>query len=189
MRAAQQQAKSAYNTASATAGKYGSEGDQISSSLIPGLEREANNPEGYTPEEMNDQLVASEQGAGGANAGITGEANLRTARTRNSAGYTAALDEAARDKTRSLSEDALNIKNKSADLGQKKQMAAQSELGGLYGTDVEANLKAQGLMPEDVNAEVNAGKSGWFQNMTNLIQTLTGGAKNAASAYSDYENA
>lgn len=177
MRSAVDQAKSAYNTASATAGKYGSSGDQISSSLIPGLEREANNPQGYTPEEMNNQLVASEQGAGGATAGITGQANLEAARRRNSAGYTAALDEAARDKTKTLSENALNIQNKSAELGQQKQMAAQKELGGLYGTDVEANLKAQGLLPEDVNAEANASKTGWFQNMTGLIDSLTGAAK------------
>ncbi len=180
MRSATNQAQSAEQQANATAGSYGSAGNQIAGSLIPGLEREANTPEGYTPEEMNKQLVAGEQGAGGANAGITGQANLQAARTRNSAGYTSALDEAARDKTRQLSENALNVQNKSAELGQKKQMGAQSELAGLYGTDVNANLKAQGLLPEDVNAETNAGKSGWFQNMTNLIATLTGAAKTGA---------
>lgn len=184
MRNAQSQANTAAKTASATAGSYGSAGNQIASNLIPGLEREANNPEGYTPEELNNQLVAGEQGAGGANAGITGQANLNAARTRNSAGYTAALDEAARDKTKQLSENALNIQNKSDELGQEKQMAAQKELGGLYGTDVEANLKAQGLVPEDVQAETQAGNSGWFQNMTNLISTLTAGAANARKAYS-----
>lgn len=174
MRSAVAQAKDAYKTASSTAAGYGAAGNQISSSIIPGLEREAQNPEGFTPEEMNDQLVASEQGAGGANAGITGEANLRTARTRNSAGYTAALDEAARDKTRALSENALNIKNQSAKLGQEKQINAQKELGGLYGTDVNANLEAQGLATKDIEAEAEAGKSGWFQNMTGLIKSLQG---------------
>lgn len=174
------QGSTAYNTASASANQYNDAGNQISSSLIPGLEREANNPEGFTPEEMNNQLVAGEQGAGGANAGIVGQANLNAARSRNSSGETAALDEAARDKTKQLSENALNIQDKSDELGEKKQMAAQSELGGLYGTDVEANLKAQGLMPEDVNAEANAdkaeaegGSTGWFQNMTSMITALS----------------
>ena len=189
MRQAQQQASNAEKTASTTAGKYGAAGDQIASSLIPGLEREANNPEGFTPEEMNNQIVAGEQGAGGANAGIAGEAALHAARTRNSAGETAALDSASRNKTRQLSENALNVKNKSAELGQQKQMTAQKELGSLYGTDTEANLKAQGLSTEDINAEVSAGKSGWFQNMTGLISSLGSAAKNGASAYSDYENA
>jgi hypothetical protein len=189
MRQAQQQASDAYNTASSTAAGYGSKGDQISSSLIPGLEREANNPEGYTPEEMNNQLVAGEQGAGGVNAGIAGQADLQAARTRNSSGETAVLDSASRNKTRQLSDNALNVQNKSAELGQQKQEGAQKELGSLYGTDTEANLKAQGLSTEDINSEVNAGKSGWFQNMNQLISTLTGGAKSAAGAYSDYENA
>lgn len=181
MRSAQNQAQTAAKTASDTGAKYSAAGDQISSSLIPGLEREANTPEGFTPEQLNNQVVAGEQGAGGAVAGITGEADLEAARKRNSAGYTAALDEAARDKTKQISENNLNIQTKSDELGQEKQMAAQKELGGLYGTDVEANLKAQGLVPEDVNSEVNADKSGWFQNMTSLIASLGGAAQGAGS--------
>ena len=172
MRSAVNQAGQAVNQAKATAGQYGSAGNQIAGSLIPGLEREANNPQGYTPEEINNQLVAGEQGAGGANAGITGQANLQAARSRNTAGYSAALDQAARDKTQQLSENALNVQNKSAELGQQKQMTAQKELGGLYGTDVEANLRAQGLIPQDVQAETQAGQSGWFQNMTGLITSI-----------------
>ena|ERR1700735_3158778 len=189
MRQAQQQASDAEKTATSTAGGYAASGNQIASNLIPGLEREANNPEGFTPEEMNNQVVAGEQGAGGANAGIAGQAALQAARTRNSSGETAALDSASRNKTRQLSENALNVQNKSAELGQQKQMRAQKELGGLYGTDTEANLKAQGLSTEDINSEVNAGKSGWFQNMNQLISTLTSGAKSGAGAYSDVENA
>jgi hypothetical protein len=189
MRAAQQQAKNAETTATGTAAGAGEQASQIGSTLIPGLEREANNPEGYTPEQMNNQLVAGEEGAGGATAGITGQANLQVARTRNSAGYSNALDEAARDKTRTLSENALNVENKSANLGEEKQMTAQKELGSLYGTNVNENLEAQGLATKDIGEEVEAGKSGWFQNMTNLISTLSGAAKNGAQAYNDYENA
>lgn len=182
MRSAQQQASNAYNTASASANQYQGAGNQVASSLIPGLEREANNPVGFTPEEMNNQLVASEQGAGGATGAIAGDAALRMARTRNSSGYSNLLDEAARTKTRQLSENALNIQDESAKLGQEKQMAAQKELGGIYGTDVNANLEAQGLLPKDVEAETEAGKSGWFQNMTSLIASLSGNAGKAASA-------
>lgn len=180
MRAAQAQAKSAYNTAQDTAGKASATADQISSSLIPGLENDVNNPTGYTPEEMNNQLVAGEQGAGGANAGIVGQANLGVARTHNSAGYSNALDEAARDKTRQLSENALNVQNKSADLAQQKRMGAQKELGSLYGTDTNANLDAQGLATKDIGEEVEAGKSGWLQNMEQLITTLSGAGTAAA---------
>lgn len=183
MRQAQQQASDAYKTADKTSQQYGGAADQVGSTLIPGLEREANDPEGYTPEEMNDQLVAGEQGAGGANAGIVGQANLQTARNRNSAGQSAVLDSAARDKMRQLSDNALNVENKSADLGQQKQMSAQKQLGSIYGTDTSADIEAQGLLPKDVEAEADAGKSGWFQNMTQLIASLSGSAKNGAQAY------
>jgi hypothetical protein len=174
MRAAQSQSKNNYDVANRTATGAASRADQIGSSLIPGLEQQANNPTGYSPQEMNDQLVAGEQGAGGANAGIVGQANLDVARSHNSAGYTAALGEAAREKTRTLSQNALDVKGKSADLAQKKQMYAQGQLGHLYDTNTDENLRAQGLSNEAVQTEVQAGQSGWFQNMQQLIKTLNG---------------
>ena len=156
MRDAVNQAKSAFNTTNGTANTELAGADQIGDSLIPELERQANNPEGFTPEQENNMLVAGEQGAGGANAGIAGEAASRLARTRNSAGYSTALDEAARDKTQTLSSNALGIKNQSARLGLQRQSQAQGELGELYSTDTNAGLKAESLLPEDVDAEAKA---------------------------------
>jgi hypothetical protein len=40
----------------------------------------------------------------------------------------------------------------------------------------EAALKAMGIQTQDINAEIEAGKSGWFQNMTGLISALGKGA-------------
>jgi hypothetical protein len=178
MRSAVAQANQARQGAMSTASQAEENANQERSSLVPGLERDVNNPTGFTPEELNNQLVAGEQGAGGTNAGIAGEANLRTARTRNSAGYSGVLDEAARDKTKQLSENALNVQNQNAKLKQQKQQEARQMLAGLYGTDVSANLKAQGLETEDIGAETAAGQSGWFQNMTGLLNSLKGaGAK------------
>ena len=181
MRSAVNQAKGAYNTTNDTANSEMGNADQIGSSLIPGLEREANNPEGFTPEQSNNMLVASEQGAGGANSGLAGAAASRLARTRNSAGYSGALDQAARIKTQTLSNNALDIQNQSANLAEKKQMNAQHELGGLYNTDTDAGLKAESLLPEDVNAEANASKTGWFQSMTGLLASLGQAAQGAAA--------
>lgn len=179
MRAAQSQAKTNYDTANRTATGASARADQIGSSLIPGLEQQANNPTGYSPQELNDQLVASEQGAGGANAGIVGQANLDVARSHNSAGYTAALGEASREKTRTLSQNALDVQGRNADLAQKKQAFAQGQLGHLFDTSTDENLKAQGLSNDSIQTELEAGKSGWMQNMMNLIQTLNGGASGA----------
>jgi hypothetical protein len=169
------QAKSAAGQAGTTAANLGASAATDRSAILPGLSAEAANPIGYTPTQMNNQLVAGEQGAGGANAGITGEAGLHAARTRNSSGYPGVLDEAARDKTRQLSQNALNVQNKSAELGQKKQMFAQGELSNLYGVDTHSMLSAMGLVPQDINAATNANKVGWVQNFTDILNSLKSG--------------
>lgn len=179
MRSAVAQAKNAYNTSADTASQAQQNAGQVRGSLVPGLEREAENPTGYTPEEMNNMLVAGEQGLGGAASGLKEEADLGVARSRNTAGYSNALDEAAREKMRTSSANALGVQNESAKLAQEKQQKARAQLGQIYGMDVDEMMKAQGLLPEDVNAEVNANKSGWFQNMTGMINSLSG----AASAF------
>lgn len=181
MRSAQRQGSQAFNLANNTANQANANAQGERSQLVPQLEREMENPSGFTPEELNNMTVASQQGAGGALSSLKGDAESRMARTRNSAGYSTALDEAAREKMRTESQNNLNVQNANARLAQEKQQRAESQLGDIYGTDVRETLGAQGLMPEDINAEVNAGKSGWFQNMTDLITTLGKGAAGLAS--------
>jgi hypothetical protein len=165
-------AANAGKTAAATGAGYGTSASGISDTLVPQLNAEATGNIGYTPQQQNNMLVAGEQGAGGANAGIAGQAGLQVGRTRNSAATSGVLDEAARDKTRQMSTNALGVANESANLAQKKQAGAQSALEGLYGTDVSAQLRAMGLIPEDVNADTNAGSQGWLQNATGVIKAL-----------------
>lgn len=180
MRSAVNQAKNAYGQAVDVTNQKQSDANQIGSSLIPGLEREANNDQGYTPQEQNDQLVAAEQGLGGAAGGITEQANLESARTGNTAGYTSALGDAMREKGRLLSQESLGVKNRSADLGQENRRFAQGQLKGLYDTDTSGMLHSMGLQTEDINAEVNASKTGWLQNMNDTINALSGAATSAA---------
>lgn len=181
MRDATSKAQTAFKMAGDTANQANANANQINSTLVPTLEREMQNPSGFSPEELNNMTVASEQGTGGALSSLKGDAATRMARTRNSAGYSNALDEAAREKMRTESQNNLSIQNANSRLAQEKQQRAESQLGDIYGTDVRETLGAQGLMPEDVNAETNAGKSGWFQNMTNLISSLGGAATGAGS--------
>lgn len=175
-------AKQATTTAASTGGQKGAEANQIGASLIPGFESEANNPTGFTPTQQNNMLVASEQGAGGANAGITGQANLTAGRTRNAGGYAAALDEAARQKGRTLSQNALNVQNENAQLQQNKQQFAQRALQGLYGTDTSAMMESMGLVPKDVEAGAEANRSGWMQDLTGLLGSLGSLGSGAAAA-------
>lgn len=173
MRSATGHAQDAFNTSKSTASGAEANASQVNSALTPQLEREFQNPTGYSPDELNKMNVASEQGAGGAESSLKGEAAGQVARTRNSAGYSTALDEAARDKTRALSENSLNIQGDSAKLAQQKQQHAGDELSKIYGTDVNETLGAQGLLSGDVNAETESGKSGWFQNMTSLMDSIS----------------
>lgn len=173
-RGPQAQASNAANTAASTAAGYGSTAGGIQAGLIPQLEAESTGNIGFTPEQQSNMLTAGEQGAGGAASGIVGQAGLQAGRTRNSAATSGLMDEAARQKIRQSSTNALDVANESANLAQKKQAESQAALQGLYGTDVSAQLRAMGLEPEDINAETNAGNSGWLQNTEGILRTISG---------------
>ena len=175
-------AKAAGNQAGAnegTAGQYQAGASQIGSSIIPGLEAEAKGGMGLTPVQKNNALVAGSQAIGGVNSGITGDANLAAARTRNAGGFAPALDEAARIKGRQQSTNALNVNAEDTALANEKQMAAQKELGGLYGTDTSAALGYMGLSDKDLQTQLAAKQYGWLQQPGG--QLLTSAAKNAGS--------
>jgi len=172
-------AQSAATTAADTGAKYGSSADTVSSTLVPELTREATHPTGFNPTDVNNMLVAGEEGAGGATGSITGEANLEAARTHNTGALSGVLDEAARTKARALSSNALNVQNQNALLKEKQRQSGLSGLEGLYGEDVNAGLKAQGLVPEDINAWTNASKTGWLQNAEGVVDTAANAAKAA----------
>jgi hypothetical protein len=178
-RAAQGNAKKAISNENNTSTNYGTQSQNITAPLVSQLQKQAANPTGFNPTDINNMLVAGEQGAGGANSGITGEANLAAARTRNAGGFSGALDEAARVKNRQLSENALNVQNMNANQKLANQRYAQGELGNIAGMDTRAQLEAMGMVPSTINSEVNAGNSGWLQNTLNTINTLSGAGKAA----------
>jgi hypothetical protein len=125
------------------------EGTSLSGYLTPQLENEANNPQGYTPQQLAYMNTASQQSLGGSTAGITGEANLTAARTRNSGGFQGAVGTAARAAGRQLSQNALGIQQKQADLQQQQRQQALSALQSLYGVDEATALNY-------LNASTNA---------------------------------
>lgn len=184
-RSAQQQAKNNMTTANTTAGGFGSEAAGIGGTLIPGLERESTNPQGFAPTDVNNMLVAGGEAVGGANAGITGTANLEAARTRNAGGFASALDEAARTKSRQLSTNALNVSGEQAREKEKQRQFAQTQLGDLMKSDRADQLRAMGLSDEAIAQELAAGRQGWYQNTIAGINAVTGAGKAATGAYHD----
>jgi hypothetical protein len=150
-------ANSAAKTATTTAGTLNNTAAGENAVISPVLNRQAQGGGGYTPTQTNNMLVAGEQGAGGANAGITGTANLEAARTHNAGNLSGVLDQAARQKQQTLSNNALTVQNKSADLANQQQQNALKDLSGLYGTNLNAATANARLVPEDINAATTAG--------------------------------
>lgn len=177
----QQMANAAAETATGTATGYGAGASDIGAQLVPFEERQLTHPTGESPTDTNAELVAGEQGAGGATGSLASEATNRAARARNTGALSGTLDEIARAKTRQLSQNALNVQAQNARTKLGQQSEAAKVLGGLYGTDVNAQLRAEGLVPEDINAAIKAGSApGWLDTTMGVMDTLNRGALTGA---------
>jgi hypothetical protein len=160
---------------------YGSGASNINAQLMPFLTRELNAPQGYTQQQTGSMLNQAEAGAGGATAGLTTEANLASARNRNSGGFSGALDEAARDKGKTLSGISSGIAAQDANLQQQHQQSAATGLSNMYGQDTSAQLKAMGLQNEDLNtANTSYNTGNWVQGLQGISQGIGAGAKIAS---------
>jgi hypothetical protein len=130
---------------------------------------------------MGAMLANAMGSAGGATSGITGQANLEAGRSRNDAGFSTALDDAARQRTAAAAKTSEGIAADNANLKQDQSNNAAKMLSGLYGTDVGAQNEALNTANSATNTGIEAGKSGWLQNITGLMGTLAQGASAAGS--------
>jgi len=151
---------------------------QDRAAVIPTLKAEINNPTGYTAGAQNKMLTAAEAGGGGATSSLAGKVGLDALRTRNSGGTSALLDSIARAKAGAGAGASERVAADSSKLGEAKKQTALGGVQGMYGTDLSQQMKAMGLVPEDINAGTNAvnaqttaGKSGWAQNLEQGIDT------------------
>ena len=182
-RGATSQAKTQGQQAGAVAGQSQANANQLYSSVVPGLIRQAQTPQGLTAGQLNTATTASQEAAGGANAAATGEGRLAALRTRTAGGYPAALDEAARAKGRTLATNAQDLQLTNAKLGLQRQSDAQRQLEGLYGVNNSSMLQAMGLQNQDLNTQLRAGQQGWLQNTDQTLGALgqLGGGVGAAA--------
>lgn len=180
-RAAVNQASNLVGTAGTQAAQDNASAAGTRSTLNPFLTSELLHPQGFSQADTTSMLSAGQAGAGGATAGVTGLANLQTARTRNAGGFGTALDAAARARTQAAAGSSEGIAADNAKLKQTQQQDAASGLQGLYGTDSGNALKALGLQDQAIGTETDAGKSGWLQNSMDVIKALGGGAQGAGA--------
>lgn len=173
-------ANQTYNTSKGLESGAESNATNLYNQLMPEYASEATNPQGFGPADLAATNTASQQSTGGAVASAKGEGALQAARTRNSAGIAPAIEESARDAMRTNSSNALGVQEANAKLKQEQQQAGLAGESSLYGTNTNEVLSSLGLQNAATNDYVDAGKSGWFQNMTGLMSALNGPGTGAA---------
>jgi hypothetical protein len=180
LRSAQSQANNALQNATNTTTQLGGEAQGVGATVTPFLTSELEHPQGYSQQDQSAMLSSALGGAGGANAGIVGQANQEAATSRNAGGFQAALDDAARQRSKAAAGASEGIAASNANLKQQQQQDAAQGLQKMYGTDTSGMLDAMGQQTNDINTELNAGKSGWLQNSLDIINTLNQSGASAA---------
>jgi hypothetical protein len=140
--------------------------NQLYNSLFPKFTAEATNPQGFGAADEAAMNTAASQSVGGSTAGAVGQGNLTAARTRNSGGLDTALDSSVRSGQQTLADTALGVTGQNAQLKQQQQQAGLSGLSSLYGQNNSTMLSALGLGNQATQTGIQAGQSGWFQNLT-----------------------
>jgi hypothetical protein len=157
------------------------QGQTIGSSLVPQLDAEAANPQGYTPQQMAYMNTASQQSLGGSTGGVTGQANLQAARTRNAGSFQGAIGSNARSNARQLSQNAVGIQQQQANLQQQQRQQALSSLQSLYGVDESTALGYLNGSTSAFNAD-NEGSKIIDQNLWNNVNGIESTAGTIAGA-------
>jgi len=174
-RDAQAQAKQNVKMAQGAATTAGQNAAGIYGNLTPFLQNQLQNPQGFGDQAVNEMKTNATEGAGGGEAAAQGLLSLNAERTRNNAGFSAAADKSARDAESNImtANQGVDIANQKAKLDQQAQAA--SGLQGLFGTNIGAQTGNLNSANEGVNAEVNAGKTGWYQNLLSGINAVKPG--------------
>jgi len=127
--------------AQSRSGQLAGNANAIYGPLTSTLWGEANNPQGYTPQQMAYMNTANQQSLGGSVAGITGQSNLQAARSRNAGGFEGAVGSGSRAAMRQLSQNAVGIQAQQANLQQAQRQQALSALQQLYGLSEQDALQ------------------------------------------------
>ena len=136
--------------------------------VMPFLQQEVYNPQGYGQPAMNLATTQAGQAASGKVADATEKANLRAARSGNLAGQSAIIDSASRSGANALTnaQTGAQLANDKAKLSQ--QQAGAKGMLDLSGQNLRDSLASLGLSNEAINAWSGAKKaSGNFA--TNLL--------------------
>lgn len=140
----------------------------IYGSLVPQLQSQAINPQGYSPTTKAAINTAGQQSAGGSQAGAVGQGALLAARTKNAGTADAAIQQSARQAGQTVGKTAVGTEVADANLKNQQQQRAQSELGGIGSTDLGASLTALGLSDQALSGANTTGNANPWQQAGSL---------------------
>lgn len=180
-RAAQNQAKQTYQSASDLTSQSGNNSTSLMNTLNPEYQAEINNPQGFGPTGEAAMTTAAREGAGGAGASAVGDLGLAAARNRNSGGFASAEDASVRKAAQSGADTAAGIEAKNEELKQKQIQEGLQGEQGLQSQQNADELAGLGLQNQSTNALSQAGQSGWLQNTLGVLGTLSGAGNAAAN--------
>jgi hypothetical protein len=160
------------NTAAQDASNYGAFGQGLAGNLAPRLEQQATNPQGYGASGLATMETANLAGSAATSGAAQQEAKLRAMRTGNAAGLPAEQAAIAGETARASGSGLQDILSKNAMLKEQQRLEANKDLMGLAGQETTAGLDYSKLVPEDINAALNAEQTGWLQNVEGGLGTL-----------------
>lgn len=137
---------------------YGGYGTADRSKLLPFLQNELTNPQGFGQEELSKMQTQGGQAVSGALGQGKEDAELLASRTGNPAAAAGVIDATSRNAMKQQSDNALDIDARDAALRQQQQQSGAAGLSSLYGEDTAAALKSLGLEDESINAWTGARK-------------------------------
>lgn len=147
----------------------------IYADIAPTLESQVANPQGFTPADEAAMETGAQQSAGGSQSAAVGQGGLLAARTGNAGAAQRSIADASRGAGEQLSQNLLRIRTQNAQLKQRQREQGLSELGGLFGTNVEGGNRALGEIAPLVQANLNAEQADpWNQFFSGLAKA--GGA-------------
>ena len=168
-RAANQQATNAEQQAVNTSNTEAQNAATERAAAVPFYRSEMTAQHGFNPGQTQELLNAAGAGVAGAGATATGQAASQAARTRNTSGFSSALDQNARQREQAMGNLNAGIGAQDVMEAKKENQAGVAGMANLYGTDTKAMLAAMGQEPADIMAEMATQQHGWVQDLSNGI--------------------
>lgn len=162
------QAQANSGTATGLENTYAGDATATQNEILPFLNQEVTNPQGFGVTGTNEMLTAGGQATSGALGAADEEAKLRASRMGNPSSSASILDAASRSAMKQQSSNALGVDT--ANLKEKlaRQQAGASGISALSSADTKAALDALGLNNQSVQDWTGA------YNATNPLNMITG---------------